>query len=137
MKVSVDLSFDGRCEEALAFYAKLLGGKILMKMTWGESPMAQHVPPEFAKKIIHATLAVGEQTIGGADSPPGRYQKPQGTWVTLDLDTPEEAERLYAALKDGGTEFMPLAETFWARRFGMLVDRFGTPWMLNCGKPQP
>ena len=135
MKVSPYLSFDGRCKEAFALYEKALGGKVVMKMTYGESPMADHTPPDWRDKILHVSMAVGDSTLAGADAPPGRYQKPQGACVTLNLDDAAEAERIFKALAEKGEVQMPIQETFWALRFGMLVDQFGTPWMINCSKP--
>jgi PhnB protein len=135
MKISPYLSFDGRCKAAFEFYEKVLGGKIVMMMTFGESPMADHAPPDWRDKILHVTLSVGDHSLAGADAPPGRYQKPQGVFVTLNLDDAAEAERIFKALAEKGEVQMPIQETFWARRFGMLVDQFGTPWMINCAKP--
>jgi PhnB protein len=135
MKVNPYLNFNGTCDEALTFYEKSLGGKTLMKMTWGDSPMAKDIPADWGKKVIHATFVLDGQEIGAADSPPGRYEKPQGFAVTLNIDDAAEAERAFKALSDGANVQMPIQETFWAQRFGMLVDRFGTPWMINCGKP--
>jgi PhnB protein len=135
MRLNTQLNFDGDCRTAFEFYAKCLGGKITMIMTYGESPMAKHVPPGDHGKILHATLEIGDQRLTGADLPTGRYGKPQGFDVVLSLDSQQEAERIFAALADGGAEQMPLQETFWALRFGMVTDRFGTPWMVNCEKP--
>jgi PhnB protein len=104
-------------------------------MRYGESPLAGSCPPERRNDILHVTLALGDEVLAGADAPPEHYQKPQGFSVTLGLDDPAEAERIFHALAEGGEVRMPLQETFWAQRFGMLVDRFGTPWMINCGKP--
>jgi PhnB protein len=134
MKLSPYLTFDGDCETALKFYAKHLGGKIEMMMTWGESPMGAKMTPDMGKKIIHATFSLDGQTIGASDSPVGYYQKPQGFSVTLDVKTPDEAERVFKALSEKGAVTMELAETFWAKRFAMFTDQFGTPWMINCGK---
>ena len=135
MKLSPHLSYDGRCEEALKFYEKCLGGKTAFLKTYADSPMAKMVPAEWGRKVIHATFMVGDQVIGAADAPPPHYQKPQGFAVTIDVDEPAEAERAVKALSEKGAVTMPLQETFWARRFGMVVDRFGIPWMINCGKP--
>lgn len=133
MKVIPYLNFDGRCADALAFYEKCLGGKTRMKMTWGESPMGAKMP-QWKDKIIHATFVLDGQEIGAADSPPEYYQKPQGLSVTLNIDAPAEAERVFQALSENGKVSMPIQETFWARRFGMCTDQFGIPWMINCGK---
>jgi PhnB protein len=134
MQVNPYLNFDGQCQAAFEYYAKSLGGKITMLMTFGESPMADTIPPAWGKKVLHATLSLGGQTLGGSDVPEGRYQKPQGFAVTLQIDTIVEADRVFKALSENGSVQMPLQETFWAQRFGMLVDRFGTPWMINCGR---
>lgn len=135
MRLNTQLNFDGNCRAAFEFYAKCLGGKIAMIMTYGDSPMASYVPPADHGKILHATLQLGDQRLTGADLPTGRYGKPQGFDVVLSLENPVEAERIFAALADGGAEQMPMQETFWALRFGMVTDRFGTPWMVNCKKP--
>ena len=135
MQLNTHLNFDGNCRAAFEYYAKCLGGKVTMSMTYGDSPMADHVPPVDHGKVLHATLEFGDQRLTGADLPAGRYGKPQGFDVLLSVESAEEAERIFAALADGGSTQMPLQETFWAQRFGMVADRFGTPWMVNCGKP--
>lgn len=135
MRLNPYLTFNGQCEEAFHFYAKCLDAEIVMIMTYGDSPMAEQTPPGWRGKILHATLAVGAQTLSGVDAPPDRYEKPQGFSVLLSLDGAAEADRIFKALAENGVVQMPLEETFWALRFGMLVDRFGTPWMINCAKP--
>jgi PhnB protein len=104
-------------------------------MTYGESPLAGQTPPDWHGKILHATLDLGDDVLSGADAPPEHYQKPQGFSVALNVADAAEAERIFKALAEKGAVQMPLQETFWALRFGMLVDQFGTPWMINCGKP--
>jgi PhnB protein len=135
MQLNTHLNFDGQCRAAFEFYAKCLGGKVTLMMTYGDSPMAAHVPAGDHGKIVHASLGIGDQRLTGADLPQGRYEKPQGFEVLLSPEDPEEAERVFVALADGGAVQMPLQETFWSLRFGMLTDRFGTPWMVNCNKP--
>ena len=135
MQLNPYLSFDGRCETAFKFYEKALGGKIDAMMTYGDTPMKDQTPPEQHGKIAHARLTVGEQVLMGGDAPPARYQPPTGTTLMLGIDDPAEAERVFKALSEGGTVTMPMAETFWARRFGMLTDQFGIPWMVNCERP--
>ena len=135
MKISPYLSFDGQCQTALRFYERCLGGKIAYMMTYAQSPMAAQVPPEWGEKIYHATLSLGDQTLGAADAPPGSYRSPQGFSLTLEIDAPPEADRLFEMLSEGGTVQMPAQETFWARRFGVLTDQFGTPWMISCDTP--
>jgi PhnB protein len=135
MRLNPYLTFDGQCEAAFRFYEGCLGGKIVMMMTYGESPLADQAPPGWRGKVLHATLALGDQVLAGADAPPEHYQKPQGFSVALDVDDAAEAGRIFEALAEDGAVQMPLQETFWALRFGMVVDRFGTPWMINCGRP--
>ena len=135
MNVTPYLSFDGTCEEAFKFYEKCLGGKIAFMMTWGESPMADQAPPGWGGKIMHTTLTVGDQKLQGADVPAGQYEKPRGIELSLGLNDPAQAERIFAELSEGGAVNIPLAETFWALRFGEVRDRFGTPWIINCEKP--
>jgi PhnB protein len=135
MRTNVYLHFDGKCAAAFKFYEKCLGGKIGMTMTYGESPMADKSPPEMRNAVMHTRISVGDTLIMGSDSPPDRYQKPQGFSVAVNTEDPAEADRVFAALSANGTVTMPIAETFWAKRFGMLVDQFGIAWMVNCEKP--
>ena len=132
MQLNPYLNFNGQCEIAFRFYEQCLGGKIEATMTYGESPMAEQTPPQWRNKIMHASLIVGDKVLMGADSPPERYEEPKGLSVLLGIDDPVEAERVFHALAEDGTVQMPIQETFWAARFGMLVDRFGIPWMINC-----
>jgi PhnB protein len=135
MRLGTHLNFDGNCRAAFEYYEKCLGGKVTLMMTYGDSPMADHVAPADHGKILHGTFELGDQRLTGADLPAGRYGKPQGFDVMISLEDPEEAERIFAALEDGGWTQMPLQGTFWAGRFGMVTDRFGIPWMINCGTP--
>jgi PhnB protein len=129
------LNFTGNCEEAFKTYEKILGGKIIAMLKARGSPMEGHVAAYFLDKIMHARMTVGTTVIMGSDSPSNQSKPPQGFAVNIGVDTPAEADRIYAALAEGGTQTMAIAETFWARRFGMCTDRFGTPWMVNCEKP--
>jgi PhnB protein len=135
INLSWNLMFNGQCEEAFKFYERTLGGKINIMMTWGDSPMAKDVPQGWAKKITHASMTVGNNELTGGDTPSDHFKKPQGFNIILNMIEPAEAERVFKALGEGGIISMPLNETFWAARFGMLTDQFGTPWMINCGKP--
>jgi PhnB protein len=135
MRLNPHLTFNGQCEAAFRFYEKCLVGKIVMMMTYGNSPMAGQTPTAWRSKVIHATFAWGDHILQGANALPEHYQKPQGFSVVLNLDNPAKAERIFKALAENGTVQIPLQESFWALRFGMLVDQFGTPWMINCGKP--
>jgi len=132
MRVNPYLMFNGRCEEAFTFYAECLGGKIEAMLPHAGTPAEGHVPAEWREKIMHARLALGEDVIMGSDAPPGHFEQPKGFSVTLQLTDPAEADRIFQRLSDGATVTMPIQQTFWATRFGMLVDRFGTPWMVNC-----
>ena len=134
MRLNPHLSFNGQCEEAFKFYQQCLGGTIQVMMTHGDSPMADQVPSEWRGKILHATLIVGEMSLMGADVPPDQYRRPTGFSITIQLNDEVVAKRIFRSLSEGGTETMPLQQTFWAKRFGMVVDRFGIPWMVNCGE---
>jgi PhnB protein len=131
MQFTPYLNFNGNCEAAFRFYHRVLGGKLEMQ-THGESPIAGEVPPTWHSMILHARLVVGDAVLMASDSPPEMYQPPQGLYVSIGVHDVADAERIFQALAEGGSVTMPMAQTFWAERFGMLVDRFGTPWMINC-----
>ena len=135
MQISPYLNFNGDCEVAFKFYAQCLGGKIAAMMTHKGTPMEAHTPPEWHAKILHARLDIGDAVLMGSDAPPGRYERPKGLTVSLVLDDVVEADRIFAALAEGGSVQMAIQETFWAARFGMLVDKFAIPWMINCNRP--
>jgi len=132
MQMNPYLTFDGRCEAAFKFYERCLGAKIDAVLTHGNSPMAEQVPAAWRNKIMHARLLLGDTILMGSDAPPEHYEEPKGFSVSLGVDQPAEAERIFKALSENGTVRMPLQQTFWAARFGMLVDQFGIPWMINC-----
>jgi PhnB protein len=132
MQLVVNLSFNGRCEAAFQWYEQLLGGSITMMLRYSESPMAQ-AAPEAGDTIVHATMQLGGQTLTGTDVPSDSYP-PQGFALQLNIDDPGEAERLANSLAEGGTVHMPLQTTFWAERYAVITDRFGTPWKINCGR---
>lgn len=134
MQLNPYLSFNGQCEAAFKFYEQCLGGKIEAMITHGGSPMEGQVPSEWHNKILHASLSVGDSVLMGSDAPPERYEQPTGFSVSLGIDDAADAERIFHALAENGKVTMPIQQTFWADRFGMLVDRYGTPWMINCGK---
>ncbi len=135
MKLNPHLNFNGQCAAAFKFYEQHLGAKPLFTITYGSSPMADQFPAECADQIMHATIEIGEVTVMGSDSPPGYYQQPDGFCVSLSVDDPAEAERIFNALSENGKVNMPLQQTFWALRFGMVTDQFGIPWMVNCSDP--
>jgi PhnB protein len=128
------LFFDGRCEAAFKFYAEVLGGKIGAMHSHAGTPAEGHVSPEWRDKIMHARLDVGDMVLMGSDAPEGR-EPPKGFSVTVNVAEPADAERIFTGLSQGGTVTLPLQETFFAARFGMCVDRFGIPWMVNCERP--
>jgi len=131
MQLHTYLNFNGDCEAAFNFYARCLGGKIEFKMTHKESPMAQQTPPDWQDKIMHMRINIDGQVLMGSDSSV-RLSRSRRFQVSINLTDAAQAERIFTALQEGGTVRMPLQETFWALRFGMLTDRYGTPWMVNC-----
>ena len=134
MQLNPYLNFDGHCEAAFHFYARVLGGEVTILWRFADTPLAHEVPADWCGKILHARLRVGEWLLMGGDELPEDYHRPQGFHVTLNPTDPAEAERLFAALAENGTVRAPLGPTFWAQRFGMLDDQFGVPWMVNCEK---
>ncbi|HVS21140.1 MAG TPA: VOC family protein [Pyrinomonadaceae bacterium] len=132
MQLNPYLNFNGQAEAAFKFYEPVLGGKITFSMTWGEMPGADQFPAETHKLIMHATLSVGDAVLMGADSPPGRYQQPKGMNVSLHFKDIAEGERIFNSLSENGSVTMPFQKTFWSPGFGMCVDQFGIPWMVNC-----
>jgi PhnB protein len=134
MRLNPYLSFDGRCREAFEFYQKALGGKIPFVQTYGDSVMAESVPPEERHRIMHATLHIGDQVLQGADAP-GEFTKPGGFCVAIHFDDVAEGKRAFDALASDGTVRLPFQSTFWAKGFGMLIDQFDIPWIVNAGEP--
>ncbi len=128
------LAFNGQCEEAFKHYETVLRGKILMMVRNSDAPAGTPIAPGSGNRIMHARLKVGDRLLMGGDAPSQHFSKPQGFCVSIQLDTTADAERIFRDLGEGGTVNMPMAETFWARRFGMLTDKFGVPWMVNCEK---
>src|SRR5437870_6942722 len=126
MKLLTYLNYGGNCREAFRFYEEHLGGKITMMMTHGEQPNPNEAPPGWKDKILHARMNIGETELLGSDVPAERFQPMRSVYLSLILDSVDEAERVYALLSDGGQIYMPMAETFFAFRFAMLRDRFGT-----------
>lgn len=133
MQFNPYLLFNGQCKEAFKFYQGCLGGKIEAMLSHEGTPAAERVPAAWRNKIMHARLETSSGVLMGSDNP--HYESPRGFSVTLEIKDPQEAERIYSALSEGGSVKMPLQETFWAARFSMFTDRFGTPWMINCPKP--
>ena len=135
MDVNAYLSFPGTCEEALTFYAKVLGGQIVAMIRAGDTPMKESTPVDRQDKIMHGRILIGDTVLMASDAPPSFYKPAQGMIVTINIADAAEAERVFADLAEGGTVQMAIAETFWATRFGTLTDKYGTPWMINCEKP--
>ncbi|MBL4790080.1 MAG: VOC family protein [Kordiimonadaceae bacterium] len=126
------LSFAGTCEEAFGFYKQLFGGTNLVSHTYGETPSSSDVPASWHCKIVHATLTLNGTAISGVDLVPDLYKKPQGFSLLHEVSEAYEAKHLFMSLAEGGAIQMPLQETFWAPLFGVVVDRFGVPWEINC-----
>lgn len=124
--------FDGNCREAFEFYRNTFGGQISFMQTIGESPMASSMLPETHGRIMHVTLQIGDQVLQGADAP-GQFTKPAGFCVALHWDDVVDGRRVFDALAQKSLVQMPFQATFWAQGFGMLVDQFGTPWIVNAG----
>jgi PhnB protein len=132
MQVSPYLFYNGNCEAAFKFYEKVLGGKIEMMLTHDAAPESMPTPPEWKKKIMHGRISVDGQVIMASDAPPGHFRQPQGFSISLTVADPAEAEHKFKTLAEGGSINMPFSKTFFARGFGMCVDQFGIPWMVNC-----
>ena len=137
MKLHTYLNFGGNCEEAFRFYEKNLGGKIEMMMRYADQPDPQNVQPGTEKYVLYLNMTIGETQLMGSDVPPERFQPMRSVYLSLAVDSSEEAERIFKLLSEGGEVFMPMEETFFAYRFGMLRDRFGTSWMILRQKPMP
>lgn len=139
MKMTTYLNYGGNCAEAFRFYEEHLGGKIVFSMTYGEMPkepgQGGGIPPGYEKAILHARLDIADTAVLASDIPPDRFQPMRSVYLCLSVDSNEEAERIYALLADGGEVYMPMAETFFAHRFGQLRDRFGTSWMIIHDRP--
>jgi PhnB protein len=132
MKMNPYLSFNGDCEEAFRVYEKTLGGRLGAIFRYAGSPMAGTATPDWADKVMHGSIEIGGQVMMGGDVAPDRYESPRGVSLSLQIADPSEAERIFDDLAREGTVIMPLEKTFWAERFGMLVDRFGVSWLINC-----
>ena len=136
MQVNPYLSFNGQCEEAFKLYEQCLGGQLGPIFRYAGTPMAGQVPPDWQDKVMHGSLTVGEQVLMGGDV--AFYEEPKGFSLSLQITSTTEAERVFHELSKDGTVRVPLEKTFWAARFGMVVDRFGIPWLINCeGSEQP
>jgi PhnB protein len=129
------VSFKGDCEAAFKFYEEVLGAQPGLFFRYADTPMVDAIPPGWDTKIMHGSITIAERLLEGADVPPESYEAPKGFSLSLSVPTPQEAERIFAALTAGGRIQYPIAKTFWSERFGMVVDKFGIPWMINCEVP--
>lgn len=138
MQIHPYLMFPGTAREAFDWYAHILGGTVTAAMRYGDSPEGE-TPEPYRDWLMHACLSIGDQVLMGSDHAPfcpgPGYEGIKGNTVSLQATTPDEAERVFAALSEGAKDIqMPIQETFWAQRFGMCTDRFGVPWMVNCSR---
>ena len=131
MKISPHLVFGGQCEEAFTFYERSLGGRIVTMLTYGDSPMAEEVSPEWRDKIVHASLEIGDGVLSGVDALPEDSERPQGFYVLLHPDDPVDSKRIFHLLAEKGQIRIPIRKTFWSPSYGVVVDRFGIPWEIS------
>ena len=136
MRLDVYLTFDGQCEEAMTFYQSVLGGKIETMMKVAGSPAESQYPPEAKDYVLHAHLQLQNLNIMASDAPPALYSKPAGMQIVIEPDETGEAERIYAALSEGGAIEHEMTATFFAKRYAMFADRLGVRWMIVCGAPE-
>jgi PhnB protein len=135
MQIQPYLFFDGRCEEAIAFYRKALGAEVQMLMRYKQSPdpvPAGMLPPGSENKVMHASLQIGETVVMASDGHCSGTTNFHGFSLSITVPSAADAERVFAALADGGKVTMPLGKTFWSPCFGMLADRFGVGWMVSA-----
>ena len=132
MQINPYLLFNGNCEEAFKLYERALGGKIMAMLPHEGTPAEQHTSAEWKKKILHARLEVGGEAIMGTDEPAGHFSKPRGFSVSVTVKTKADAEKVFNELAKGGTVTLPLSATFFSVAFGMVTDKYGVPWMVNC-----
>jgi PhnB protein len=137
MKVSPYLNYGGNCEDAFRFYEKHIGAKVTFMMTHEQAPAPGNVPDNWKKKILYAHMLIGESEIMGSDVPSERFEPMRSVYLSLSVASNEEAERIHALFSQGGEIFMAMQETFFAHRFSMLRDKFGTSWMIIHQRPAP
>jgi PhnB protein len=135
MRLNTYLNYGGNCQEAFRFYEKQLGTKIIMLMTFDQQPDPKNVPPGWEKKVMYCRMKIGDTDIMGSDVPGDRFQPMRSAYLSLSVDTIQDAERIHGLLAEGGEVFMPMQETFFAHRFSMLRDKFGTSWMIIHERP--
>jgi PhnB protein len=135
MKLNTYLNYGGNCAEAFHFYEEHLGGKIVFMMTFAQMPDPKQIPPGMENGVLHVCMSLGETQVMASDVQPERFQPMRSAYLSLGVDSDEEAERVYKLLTDGGEIFMPIQKTFFATRFAMLRDKFGTSWMVVHNRP--
>ena len=135
MKMYTYVNFAGKCAEAFRFYEQHLGGTITMLMTHGQAPDQSNVKPDWKDAVLHARISIGGTELMGADIP--NAQPMRSSYLSLNVESDAESQRIFSALSDGGEVFMPIQETFFATRFGQLRDRFGLNWMIIHERPMP
>ncbi len=135
MTLNTYLNYGGNCAQAFRFYEQHLGGKIVVLMTYGQQPDASNVPEAWKDSVLHGRIVIGDTVLMASDVPPDHFQPMRSVYLSLGVDTDEDAERLFTLLSEGGEIFMPMGETFFAFRFGMLRDKFGTSWMIIHERP--
>lgn len=135
MKTHAYLNFGGNCAEAFKFYEQHLGGKVSMLMTFGQSPDQSNVRSEDRDRVLYAQIELGGTHIKASDVPADRFQPIRSVYLTLEVSSDAEAERIYALLSEGGEVYMPMQETFFATRFGQFRDKFGVSWMVIHERP--
>ena len=133
MQMNPYLSFNGDCEAAFRFYEQCFDAKVDGEIfRYAGTPLAGQVPADWQSKVMHASLRIGDQVLMGGDVAPDRYEKPKGFSLSLQIENTSQATRIFHLLAKDGTVVLPLEKTFWAALFGMVVDRFGIPWLINC-----
>ena len=132
MLISPYLSFKGDCEAAFKCYERCLDGRLGAIVRYEGSPLANQVPADWQDKVMHGSVTVGAQELMGGDVAPDAYEPTKGFTLSIQIASVPDAERIFRELATGGRVVLPLEKTFWAERFGMFVDRFGIPWMINC-----
>ena len=132
MQMTPYLNFNGQCEAAFTLYEQCFGAQVGTLFRYAGTPMADQVPADWKDKVMHGTITIGDQVLAGADVAPPLYEEPKGFSLSLQLTSTTEADRIFHMLAKDGTVVMPLEKTFWAARFGVVVDGFGIRWLINC-----
>jgi PhnB protein len=137
MQINPYLSFNGQCEAAFTLYARVFGGQVGALFRYAGAPMADQAPPDWQDKVMHGSVTIGALELSGADIVPKHYEQPRGFSLSVQIQDPVKAEQIFDALSREGSVTMALEKTFWAERFGMVTDRFGVSWMINCESESP